>query len=287
VRPDETTRYRIQQVTGRAATRWLAVSKGFTVAARWIVTLEDACSVFVKHATDEDTAAWIRKEARLYSSLKAPFLPTFIGWDDGPEPLLVLEDLSSAFWPPPWTATSIDAVFRLLDVVRSTPAPNHLPSLVAEQAAFRGWHALSQNASGFLRLGLVSDRWLSDALPTLMAAEAAAELAGDTLVHCDPRSDNVCFTNTRTLLIDWNWAARGNPKFDVLAWLPSLHVEGGPPPWEFTTVEPELIAAIAGYYAFRAWQPPHKQGPAIRDLQYAQLRSALPWAARSLGLHYP
>ncbi len=70
------------------------------------------------------------------------------------------------------------------------------------------------------------------------------------------------------------------------AWLPSLHAEGGPPPWSYTINEPELIATIAGYFAYRAWQPPHKQGPAIRQLQLAQLRSALPWAAMALGLDY-
>ncbi len=76
-------------------------------------------------------------------------------------------------------------------------------------------------------------------------------------------------------------------EFDLIAWLPSLHAEGGPAPWDITLDEPELISAIAGFYAIRAPKPPHKRGPAIRKMQLHFLRSALPWAAKALGLPHP
>ena len=44
------------------------------------------------------------------------------------------------------------------------------------------------------------------------------------------RSDNVCFSAGSARIVDWNWAARGNPRLDVAAWLPSFHAEGGPRP---------------------------------------------------------
>jgi Ser/Thr protein kinase RdoA (MazF antagonist) len=126
-------------------------------------------------------------------------------------------------------------------------------------------------------------------LATLINAERTIRLDGDALVHMDVRSDNLCFHGERTLLVDWNWARRGNPAFDRIAWLPSLHMEGGPPPWSLTLGEPEIIAAIAGYFASRAFlsPPEHPAGPAIRTLQRRQLESALPWAARALGLPTP
>ena len=137
---------------------------------------------------------------------------------------------------------------------------------------------------------MTSEPWLSAALPALVAAERAVTLEGESLVHADVRSDNLCFSGERTLLVDWNWARRGNPAFDRIAWLPSLHMEGGPPPWSITLADPEIIAAIAGFFASRAYLPPppaHPNGPAIRGLQLNQLKSALPWASRALGLPDP
>jgi thiamine kinase-like enzyme len=55
------------------------------------------------------------------------------------------------------------------------------------------------------------------------------------LLHFDVRSDNVCFAGDRAVLVDWNWAAIGNPVMDVAARLPSLHAEGGPPPEEISS----------------------------------------------------
>jgi phosphotransferase family enzyme len=287
IRPSSATIERVETRLAGKTVEWRRIGRGYTVAERWIAVLEGGESVFVKKATDEDTDVWLRAEHRSYEVLEEEFLPRLIAWDDGHDPILILEDLSGGFWPPPWSKDHIERVIEVLDRLANTKAPNHFPSLAADRSVFSGWQALAKDPSGFLELGLASAEWLERALPVLARAEAAAELAGDALVHGDPRSDNICFHGNRTLLVDWNGAARGNPRFDLLAWLPSLHAEGGPPPWAFTIKEPELIAAIAGYFAFRAWQPPHKQGPAIRQLQLTQLRSALPWAAIALGLDHP
>jgi hypothetical protein len=277
---------RIQELVGSKPVAWRRVDRGYTVAERWVAKLDNGTSIFVKQATDEDTDGWLRAEYRAYETLKEEFLPQLIAWDEGPDPILILEDLSAGYWPPPWSERYVEKILQLLDRLANTESPEHFPSLAADPMVFRGWQGLAKDPSGFLGLGLVSPEWLGRALPVLMRAEAGAKLAGDALVHGDPRSDNICFHRGRTLLVDWNGVSRGNPKFDLIAWLPSLHSEGGPPPWQFTTDEPELIAAVAGYFAYRAWQPPHKQGPAIRQLQLAQLRSALPWAAVALSLGY-
>lgn len=284
MQPTAATIGRIRKLVTSKPVDWRRISKGYTVAERWVVQLEDGTSVFVKHATDEDTAGWLRAEYRAYETLETEFVPELIAWDDASDPILILEDLSAGIWPPPWSDSYVKRAVRLLDRLAGTEPPRHLPSLGAAQMSFNGWQELAKDPSGFLGLGLVPADWLRGALPALIRAEAGAELAGDALVHGDVRSDNICFLGNRALMVDWNGAARGNPKFDLIAWLPSLYAEGGPPPWSFTVSEPELIAAIAGYFAYRAWQPPHKQGPAIRQLQLAQLRAALPWAAMALGL---
>ena len=63
-----------------------------------------------------------------------------------------------------------------------------------------------------------------------MAAEAEAVLDGTDLLHLDVRSDNLCFVGSRAVLVDWNWACRGNGLVDLAGWVPSLHAEGGPLP---------------------------------------------------------
>ncbi|MGH3665185.1 MAG: phosphotransferase [Egibacteraceae bacterium] len=129
--------------------------------------------------------------------------------------------------------------------------------------------------------------WLDANLPSLLAASARAVLAGDALLHGGVRSDNVCLRADRTVLVDWNWACRGNPAFDLVAWAPSLRLEGGPPPEWVAGGELELAALVAGYFAAKAGLPPPHRGSAARDVQHRQLRVALPWACQELGLPPP
>ena len=192
--------------------------------------------------------------------------------------------------PPPWPAGAVDAVLATLGEVAATPPPAGLPRLEDVWDEPRGSSGVRDDPAPFLSLGLCSARWLHAALPTLIGAESAAPLAGDALVHCDVRSDNVCLRAGRALLVDWNLAVVGNPAADVAFWLPSLSAEGGAQPEEVApglTSAAELAALIAGYFAVRAALPPPPTAPTVRALQLAQLRVALPWAVRELGLPTP
>jgi hypothetical protein len=82
----------------------------------------------------------------------------------------------------------------------------------------------------------------------------------------------------------------GNPLVDIAFWLPSLALEGGPDPEAVVGARAgvaELSAFVAGYFACRAGLPPPPTAPRVRPLQLGQLRVALPWAARTLGLPVP
>jgi aminoglycoside phosphotransferase (APT) family kinase protein len=128
-------------------------------------------------------------------------------------------------------------------------------------------------------------------LPELKEAAAAADVGGDRLLHLDVRSDNVCLREGVAILVDWNWACVGDPLFEVAAWLPSLHAEGGPSPEEVlapgTPGLDAFAALLAGYFCAHAVKPPIPEAPHVRPLQLAQARTALPWAARALGLSQP
>ena len=124
----------------------------------------------------------------------------------------------------------------------------------------------------------------------LSAASAGAHVDGDRLLHFDVRSDNLCFRDGRAVLIDWNFACVGEPVFDVAAWLPSLHAEGGPPPEQVLETSDEVAAIaslLAGYFGWRGAHPGIPQAPHVRPLQRRQASTALPWAARALGLPPP
>jgi hypothetical protein len=74
----------------------------------------------------------------------------------------------------------------------------------------------------------------------------------------------------------------------VAAWLPSLETEGGPrPDAVLPDCPPGFASLLAGFFGARAGLPPPATAPFVRPLQLAQLRSALPWAARLLGLPEP
>ena len=284
LRPPESLAARVRRlVAPLLPVAWTRAERGYTPAERWVVQLSDGSSAFVKGAVDEATAGWLRTEHRVYSTIAAGYLPQSLGWDDnGTNPVLLLEDLSAGYWPPPWRPGDVELVLDALAEVRAPPPPDWVPAQDRERLV--GWPVVAEDPRPFLSLGLCSEAWLNEALPYLVAAEGDAKIDGDALVHIDVRSDNLCFSGDRVMLVDWNLAARANPLLDVAAWLPSLHSEGGPLPEDILPDEPELAALISGFFACRAGLPNIKTAPRVRGVQVKQLRSALPWAARSLRL---
>lgn len=253
-------------------------------AARWIVGDGDR-SAFVKIGATPVTADWTRTEYANYGAIRGWFMPTVLGFDDdGERPALALEDLSAATWPPPWTDDGVRAVLDALAAVHRTPPPADLPRRVDLGA---NWPEVAADPEPFLALGICSADWLDGSLAALIDASGAAEIAGDALIHMDTRSDNLCFRDGHAVLIDWNHASIANPDLEVAFWLPSLAAESGPSPEAILPSAPELAAFVAGFFCSRAGGADIPDAPHVRPLQVAQSRTALPWAARALGLPAP
>ena len=295
MRPDtavlpDSLRQKIEDVLGERIVRAEPIGGGYTPARRLRLSLRNGGSVFAKAATNENTAVWLRTESQVYDALAgAPFLAERLAWhDDGAEPFLILEDLSDAHWPPPWTNTHIESIRAALSDVAASRSriPFPLTRIEDDQGNFASWHRVANEPEPFLSLGLCSAAWLHAALPTLIAAESAAPLAGDDLLHLDIRSDNICFRagTGAAVLVDWNWVCVGNRDLDIAGWLSSLHSEGGPSPETILPDAGEFAALLSGYWAFRAGTPPPPGAPRVRDVQKRQLLFALPWAARALAL---
>ena len=108
-------------------------------------------------------------------------MPELLGWEDAELPLLVLEDLSAAHWPPPWTRDSVEAVLRTLGEIATTPPPDGL-SRLADDPPW-SWRDVAGDPGPFLGLGLCSAAWLDQALPALLSASDPSLLDGDALLH--------------------------------------------------------------------------------------------------------
>jgi hypothetical protein len=274
--------HRVEALLGKRSLNWSQVAGGYTPAQRYVVTFQDRTSCFAKAATNTWTAEALRAEYNVYSQVTGSFLPRLLAWeDDALEPLLVLEDLSSARWPPPWRLGDIEDVLESLPDVHRAHVTG-LPDVRSHYACQNLWPKIEAEPDGFLSLGLASRRWLQASVPVLRDAADRAPFQGEQVIHFDVRSDNLCFDGGRCRLVDWNHASIGNGDLDVATWLPSLEAEGGPTPETIFPDGGEFAAWMSGFWAGNAALP--SRSGRLREITLAQLRSALPWAIRSLGL---
>jgi Phosphotransferase enzyme family len=263
-------------------------SRGYgTNSAHWQVALADGRRAFVKVALDEDAEEWLRGEYLVYSAVRAPFVPELVAWHDGGVTLLAIADLTDAHWPPPWRPGDVDVVMASLAELHRTSPPEGLPPIAAERDWLNGWELVAEDTEPLLSTGLCSRAWLEEALPILLEVGRTCPIEGEAFLHLDVRSDNLCLRDGQAILVDWNLAHVGNALLDLVAWLPSLRLEGGPEPWELVPDSNGLAALIAGYFASRAGLPTPATAPRVRPFQRAQAEVALPWAARELGLPAP
>ena len=214
-------------------------------------------------------------------------MPKLVAWEDHVStPILVIEDLSTAQWPPPWDARRVELVLAQIHAMHHTQV-----SLTsdAQVHGVRGtdWPAVAANPAPFLSLGLSDARWLEAALPLLIRYEAQCSTDGESLTHWDLRSDNMCVTTHRAIFVDWNFACVANPTLDLGFWLPSLAYEGGPAPERILPDAPAIAARVSGFFAARAGLPGIRDAPRVRVVQRQQLTTALPWVARALDLPPP
>lgn len=255
------------------------------------MTLDDGRQVFVKTAAG-DAAGALRHEARVLTWLEhqgqSDLGPRLLDFTDGERATLVVEDLSAAHWPPPYPADT-DPLFAALDELAKVDAPADLDALETWGAGDGSkWAGVAADPASFLRLGVCSAAWLERNVGALIEAERRVDLRGDALVHNDVYSGNVCFIGDRAILVDWATTVRGNPALDVAFAIVSVLAEGGRlPSRRLLLDEGPWAARLAGHNAVEASAPlPDWADPTstLREDQLTDLRVALLWAVRLLGL---
>ncbi len=273
---------RISALAGAHATAFHDVAGGHTLAGRARVDFDDGRTLFAKWGTSERSSRCLREEWRIYGAIEAPFLPCVEGWeDDGEFPLLLLEDLASAYWAPPWRPGDLELVVATLHHVARTRAPAEVPAADIYRDSFSGWQRIAEDPEPLLKSGAVPQAWLDASLPGLVERERSIQLDGGDLIHLDARADNLCFKGDQPILFDWNWACRGRRSLDVGYFLA-------------TSMAPDIDALlpddegafvlIAGHQASMFPQPPPAGTTGLRELQRRVFDSVLPWLIEREGL---
>jgi hypothetical protein len=239
-----------------------------------------------------------RREAVVSASLPAePEFPRLLDvYDDGDWVALAFVAIDGRPPTHPWDQLELRVAVRALDALHEALTPNPVAGI--EPAAERlhrllgGWAemaAMAQPPAGL-------DEWSSRNLSRLAELESGwpNALAGSTLLHCDVRSDNLLVTGAGVVFVDWPHACVGAPVFDLVAWAPSVQLEGGPAPEELlalsatgSAVDREavapLVAAFGGFLVGHSLQPSPPGLPTLRAFQAAQGAVALAWVRRLMG----
>lgn len=271
--------------------QWRKPQLGLSAAARYSIELEDKGKVFVKAATDTETAGWLRTEYLVLTSYQDSFIPVLIDWIDesGSFPILITQDLSDAYWAASdegvhWRKGDIEL---LLDTVKKLSTVKGHPPLPKMENHHAGiWAKIAENPEGFLRLKLCSRNWLEHSIDYLVEAESKVDQTGETLVHGDIRSDNICIDKSRVVFVDWSHACVGRADHDLANLLPTLHLEGGPSPFEIMPDAATQAAALCATHIRRLSRD--KSMPSwLTDVFRKLIAIELAWAARCLDLEQP
>jgi hypothetical protein len=288
------------RVGGGAPRSTRDLSGGFSPGATTVLDCPRG-AVFVKAVgagLNPDSPELHRREAVVSAGLPpAPQFPCLLDvYDDGDWVALAFVAIDGR--PPlhPWDRTQLRSAVRALDALHDALTPN--PVADAQSAAERlqpvlgGWGdlaAMVQPPAGL-------DDWTGRHLSRLAELESGwpDALAGSTLLHCDVRSDNLLVTAAGVVFVDWPHACVGAPVFDLVAWAPSVELEGGPPPEELLALSvtgassdrdavAPLVAAFGGFLVRHSLQPSPPGLPTLRAFQAAQGAVALAWVRRLMG----
>jgi aminoglycoside phosphotransferase (APT) family kinase protein len=288
----------IEQRLGAPVARAVTRPGGFSPGLAATLELADGRSVFAKAVGPEpnpDSPELHRREARVAAALPPEIPAPRLLFSVEHEPgwiALVFEHVEGREPELPWRSNELERVLAALAELAEalTPSPLEAPPIGERLAElFRGWRTLAAvGAEGV-------DAWARERLDELCDLEARwpAAAVGETLLHCDVRADNILLSAERVVLVDWPHACVGAAWIDLMVFLPSVAMQGGPHAWQVWESHPlgrdappedalPVVAALAGFFVERSLQPPPPGLPTLREFQRAQGVEALAWLRRSL-----
>ncbi len=266
---------------------------GFTPGFASVLVGEDGSHHFVKAASlkaQRPFAESYRTEARKLAALPASVPAPRLLWTCEVEDWVVLATEYVAATNPsrPWQADDLDLCLDALEAAATalTPAPSGLV-LDAYEDDLAEWPA-------FWSVLRVPNRPERHQEAADLAAQYAAHVRGDTLVHTDIRADNVLLSaDGAALFCDWNWPVRGAAWLDSFALLigprgDGIDVEKVISQRELLRAVPDqaidaVLALYTGYFLKSAADPVPPTSPHIRDHQRWQGEVCWEWLCERRG----
>lgn len=253
----------------------------YSQSGRWIVTLSDGSSVFVKAEDSTSEEHGLGLEHQVYSCVRAPFLPHEIGYEtNGSIRVLVTEDLSSARWGIPLDDNDASMLGDALGQIGLVAPPAGLPALPVQ----RQWqHPIERIAAW----GLASHAWLERHLPPLSEAAQRADPTGSQLVHADVFVQNWCRAERGAVLVDWAGCGIGNVMVSRAWGEAGVRAAGGP---AGIVVEhgraPEWAAWIAGQFVDNHLGHTMPAPERLAETERREAIAALAWACDELQIEH-
>lgn len=292
----------VEEILGESVTAHTSQQGGFSPGSADRVVLASGRRAFVKAASshsNQTTPELHRREAAVTAALPAGVpAPQFLGmYDDGTWVALVLSDVAGHHPHEPWVEaelmTVLDTLARVsqIELAEDGGAPEGGLPLYQEdlRAAFRGWEKVQ--ARPLEATAAAMDPWAAQNLSRLaeLAARGTQELAGNSLVHGDLRTDNMLLTGHGVVLLDWPWAARGASWVDALSVLINVkthnpaaqldHLLTSHKAFAGATADSAtaVLAGWAGYFLDMSRRPAPEGIPTLRPFQRRQADVLVDW----------
>lgn len=296
----EHVRAAVEQWLGSPVIKAVSQPTGFSPGVAAHLTAAAGRQVFVKAISpvpNADAPRFHRREIRIASALPAAVPAPRLLWsyDEGSDGwvVLVFEHVVGHHPAEPWREAELNSVMAAMVQMADALTPSPLPVAEVGTAGqsiskhLSGWRVL-QDQRPDLIAGL--DPHTADHLDKLADLESAAPeaSAGDTLLHFDLRADNMLLAGDKVWFVDWPHARIGAAWVDVVAFAPSVTMQGGPPPEQVLAKHPAshtadpaaitaVIAALAGFFTYQSLLPPPPGLPTLRAFQAAQGKVAYDW----------
>lgn len=296
----------IEKFLGSPVTLISSKPGGFSPGVAAVVQTTDGKNVFVKAVSSCPSAAAAESHRReilvnrsFPTDLQLPIPRLLWSFDEGDDGwvVLVFEAVDGSELAQPWDRGELGLVSDSLNALARRLTPSPIGKSVVGTASL--WDVVTtnhwrqrDNEADRLRL----DAWTQRNLEQLAALSdnAGMAVAGETLIHCDLRADNMVLSHDQVFIVDWPHARIGAAWLDPLFMGPSVTMHGGGDPEEFlrqSTVDQQLqhehvnaaLAAVAGFFTSSSLDPEPQGLRGLRAFQRAQGDVARTWLAARTG----
>lgn len=281
----------VEKRLGSPVVSAVSCDAGFTPGLASVLTCADGTRHFIKAASTKAQKLFAdayRVEAQRLRTLPPNAPAPRLKWTQDSDDWVVLgiEYVEGRAPSRPWTPADFEVAAQMVLTCAQvlTPAPGLGLTTAAEE--FASWPGL----------------WSSVQVPGLtpeqhqeyagLAERHTEVMAGDTLVHCDVRDDNILIRTAgpaagTAVMCDWNWPVLGAAWLDPLFLLigprgdgldVEAHIAAHP---LLSLVDPAhidvVLCLLLGYFAFSADQPSPSNSPYLRTAQVWQRDVLVDW----------